>query len=51
MIAGVGDMANVASLPCKRRQGCLALVETVCLAGHVGFEPANPSASHLIGFA
>ena len=22
-----------------------------CLAGHVGFEPANPSASYLIGFA
>ena len=21
-----------------------------CLAGHVGFEPANPSASYLIGF-
>ena len=23
--------------------------ETDCLAGHVGFEPANPSASYLIG--
>ena len=22
-----------------------------CLAGHIGLEPANPSASHLIGFA
>jgi hypothetical protein len=29
---------------------CEAL-ETDCVAGQVGFEPANPSASHLIGFA
>ncbi len=28
---------------------CEAL-ETDCVAGHVGFEPANPSASYLIGF-
>ena len=26
-------------------------LETDCVAGHVGFEPANPSASYLIGFA
>ena len=28
-----------------------ALVETVCLAGHIGFEPPNPAAGYLIGFA
>jgi oxalate decarboxylase len=28
-----------------------APVPTGLLAGHVGFEPANPSASYLIGFA
>jgi hypothetical protein len=25
-------------------------LETDCLAGHIGFEPANPPASYLIGF-
>ena len=33
------------------RHACVALAETDCVAGHVGFEPANPSASHLVGFA
>jgi hypothetical protein len=26
-----------------------ALAENDCVAGHLGFEPANPSASYLIG--
>ena len=26
-------------------------LETDCLAGHIGFEPANPSASYLIGIS
>jgi hypothetical protein len=30
---------------------CVGLLETNCLAGHIGFEPANPSARYLIGFA
>jgi hypothetical protein len=25
--------------------------ETDCVPGHIGFEPANPPASYLIGFA
>jgi hypothetical protein len=25
--------------------------ETDCMAGHIGFEPANPSASYLIGIS
>jgi hypothetical protein len=29
---------------------CEAL-ETDCVAGHIGFEPANPSASYLIGIS
>ena len=44
------DAARAAS---RRRRAtfiCEAL-ETDWLAGHVGFEPGNPSASHLIGFA
>jgi hypothetical protein len=28
----------------------LGLLKTNCLAGHIGLEPANPSASYLIGF-
>jgi hypothetical protein len=27
-----------------------AVLETDCLPGHIGLEPANPSASYLIGF-
>ena len=29
----------------------VAALETDCLAGHIGLEPANPSAGYLIGFA
>jgi hypothetical protein len=32
-------------------EGGTALCQLRRLAGHVGFEPANPSASYLIGFA
>ena len=28
-----------------------AVRRPVCMAGHIGFEPANPSASYLIGIA
>ena len=31
------------------RHACVALAETDCVAGHVGLELANPSASYLIG--
>ena len=30
---------------------CVALAETDCVAGHIGFEPPNPVAGYLIGFA
>ena len=26
-------------------------METHCVAGHIGFEPPNPAAGYLIGFA
>ena len=32
----------------RRREDAL---ETDCVAGHIGFEPANPSASYLIEIA
>jgi hypothetical protein len=41
-------------LPLERarfRTDAINASETDCLAGHVGFEPANPSASYLIGYA
>ena len=33
------------------RKPSIALAETDCLAGHIGFEPPNPAAGYLIGFA
>jgi hypothetical protein len=41
------DLSSVAERISKA--GLQMTVETDCLAGHVGLEPANPSASYLIG--
>jgi hypothetical protein len=43
------DLSSVAERISKA--GLQMTVETDCLAGHIGFEPANPSASYLIGIA
>ena len=39
------------SLTQRECRGLLTHAETDCVAGHMGFEPANPSASYLIGIA
>ena len=38
------DIRSVATFICDA-------LETDCVAGHIGFEPANPSASYLIEIA
>jgi hypothetical protein len=43
------DLSSVAERISKA--GLQMTVETDCLAGVVGLEPANPSASYLIGIA
>jgi hypothetical protein len=35
----------------RSKMPCIGLLKTNCLAGHIGFEPANPSARYLIGIA
>jgi hypothetical protein len=45
---------RVDSLPLSSQEGSTIeraqeRAETHCVAGHVGFEPANPSASYLTG--
>ena len=39
-------LADVVASP--KQNGCM---ETHCVAGYIGFEPANPAAGYLIGFA
>jgi hypothetical protein len=44
------DGKDVARIPTEGSRQMLP-TETDCLAGHIGLEPANPSASYLIGIA
>ena len=45
------DIILVARGRIDRRTAILQLTETDCVAGHVRFEPRNPSASYLIAIS
>jgi 3-hydroxyisobutyrate dehydrogenase-like beta-hydroxyacid dehydrogenase len=45
------DAHNIPYVAATVFGGTSCAMETDCVAGHLGFEPANPSASYLIGFA